>query len=147
MHLSLPKQFPLFILTSVFWSLQCLISALTEGRGGGHFFRLPCSAVLWGGRNAANTHLWCVLPVIQPHWFAPAHSVCALPVYPAQTLGCSAGNCLMRALVYMHFPGLSCSGSGSWVQRCRLGWACVLHLSQVRAAQVTSCLVLIVAPS
>ena len=30
LHLSLPKQFPLFILASVCWSLQCLISALTQ---------------------------------------------------------------------------------------------------------------------
>ena len=32
-------------------------------------------------------------------------------------------------------------------QRCRLGWACVLCPSQVRAAQVTRCLVSAVAPS
>ena len=30
----------LFILASVCWSLQCLISTLTQGGGGGHFFRL-----------------------------------------------------------------------------------------------------------
>ena len=47
--------------------------------------------------------------------FAPAHGVCAFPVYTAQTLGCSAGNCLMRALVCMHSPGLSCSCSGPQV--------------------------------
>ena len=47
--------------------------------------------------------------------FAPAHGMCAFPVYTAQALGCSAGNYLMRTLVYMHFPGLSHSGSGSWV--------------------------------
>ena len=51
-------------LTSVCWSLQCLISALTwwdggaGGSSGGHllffFFRLTCSVVLWGGRDAAN---------------------------------------------------------------------------------------------
>ena len=38
--------------------------------------------------------------------FAPAHST-------AQTLGCSAGNCLRRALGFMPFPGLSRSGSCS----------------------------------
>ena len=43
--------------------------------------------------------------------FAPTHSVCAFPLYTAQALGCSAGNCLRRALGCMHFPGLSCSGS------------------------------------
>ena len=47
--------------------------------------------------------------------FAPAHSVCAFPVYTAQALGCSAGNCLMWALGCVHFPGLSHSGSGSQV--------------------------------
>ena len=47
--------------------------------------------------------------------FAPTHSVCAFPVYTAQFPGCSAGNCLMRALVCMQFPGLSRSGSGSRV--------------------------------
>ena len=44
--------------------------------------------------------------------FAPAHGVCAFPIYTAQAPGCSAGNCLRRALVYTHFPGLSRSGSG-----------------------------------
>ena len=35
----------------------------------------------------------------------------AFPVYTAQALGSSAGNCLRRALGCMHFPGLNCSGS------------------------------------
>ena len=67
---------------------------------------------------------------------APAHGVCAFPVYTAQAPGCSAGNCLKQALGCVHFPGLSRSGSGSWV----------LHKgtdscpSQVRAAQATRCL-------
>ena len=47
--------------------------------------------------------------------FAPAHGVCAFPGYTAQTLGCSAENCLMQALVCLNFPGLSRSGSGSQV--------------------------------
>ena len=47
--------------------------------------------------------------------FAPAHSLCAFPVYTAKALGCSARNCLMLALVCMPFPGLSRSGSGSRV--------------------------------
>ena len=42
---------------------------------------------------------------------APAHGVCAFPVYTAQALDCSAGNCLMLALGCMHSPGLSLSGS------------------------------------
>ena len=36
-------------------SPQCLISALTQGGEGGHLFRLTCSVVLWGGKDAANT--------------------------------------------------------------------------------------------
>ena len=47
--------------------------------------------------------------------FAPAHSMCAFPFYTAQALGCSARNCLRQALGCMYFPGLSHSGSGSWV--------------------------------
>ena len=45
---------PSVLAASVCWSLQCLISALTQGGGGGHFFRLTCSVVLWGERDAAN---------------------------------------------------------------------------------------------
>ena len=47
--------------------------------------------------------------------FAPAHGMCAFPVYTAQALGCSAGNFLRQALGCMPFPGLSRSGSGSRV--------------------------------
>ena len=47
--------------------------------------------------------------------FAPAHGMCAFPVYTVQALGCSAENCLRRALDCMHFPGLSRSGSGTRV--------------------------------
>ena len=47
--------------------------------------------------------------------FAPAHGVCAFPVYTAQALGCCAGNSPRLALGYMHFPGLSHSGSGTQV--------------------------------
>ena len=47
--------------------------------------------------------------------FAPIQGVCAFPVYTAQALGCSAGNCLRLALGCMHFPDLSHSGSGTRV--------------------------------
>ena len=46
---------------------------------------------------------------------APAHGAFALPVHTAQALGCSAGNRPRPALGCMHFPGLSRSGSGTWV--------------------------------
>ena len=79
------------------------------------FFRLTCSVVLWGGWNNANKYYWSVITVIQPHWVCPTHSLCAFPVYTAQALGCSAGNCLMLALGCMHSPGLSHSSSDSRV--------------------------------
>ena len=54
------KAFPSVIASSVCWSLQCLISTLTQ-RGWWWeffllfvFFRLTCSVALWGGRDAAN---------------------------------------------------------------------------------------------
>ena len=46
---------------------------------------------------------------------APAHGACALHVYTAQALGCSTENRPRPALGCMHLPGLSCSGSGTWV--------------------------------
>ena len=80
--------------------------------------------------------------------FARTHGLCAFPVYTAQAPGCSAGGRGWGYLGCMHFPGLSHSGSGSWVQhKGTVGWACVLCLSQVRAAQVTRCLVSTVTPS
>ena len=85
-------EVPSVLASSVCWSLQCLTSALTQGGGGGHFFRLTCSVVLWGGREAANKKHWRVLAVSRPHWVSPAHGMCAFPVYTAQALGCSAGN-------------------------------------------------------
>ena len=103
-HLSLSKWFPLFILTSsVCWSLQCLISTLTEGGKGGHLFRLTCSVVLWGGRNTANKyhwHVWGVLSVSalprfeqlrQPGaWLAQSPQVCGVS-YHILGRGCLSG--------------------------------------------------------
>ena len=78
-------------------------------------FSFACSVVLWGGRNAANKchwHVWGVLPVFWPHWVCPhSRHVC----FPC--LHCSGSRLLYRerALSCVHFPGLSCSGSGSRV--------------------------------
>ena len=145
MHLSLPKQFPLFILaSSVCWSLQCLISTLTQGGSGGHFFRLTCSVVLWGGRNTANKYHWCVwgaLTVYGPHWVCPSYSVSR--VYTAKAPGCSAGALSKAGPAFCALPR-------SKLLRFRfsgLGWACVLCPSQVQAAQVTRCLASIVTSS
>ena len=46
---------------------------------------------------------------------APAQGTCALPAHTAQALGCSTGNRLGLAVGCMHLPGLSRSGSGTWV--------------------------------
>ena len=46
---------------------------------------------------------------------APAHGVCTFPAHTAQALGCSAGNRPRLALGCVHLPGLSRSGSGTWV--------------------------------
>ena len=116
MYLSLPEQFPLFILASVCKSLQCLLSTLIQGDEGGHFFSLTCAV----GReeHCKQISLACA---------GSARSVLAtvglLPltgrVLPQSTLlrlqVALQGNCPKWALGFVHFPGLSHSGSGSWV--------------------------------
>ena len=74
--------------------------------------------------------------------FAPAHSMCAFPVYTAQAPGCSAGELSkvgpgLRALSRSKLLRFRFLGTP---QRHRLSWACVLCPSQVRAAQATRCL-------
>ena len=78
-------------------------------------FRFICSVVLWGGRGAANNYHWPVwgaLAVFQPHWVCPHSRRVCIP-----HLHCSGFRLLYRerALSCVHFPGLSHSGSGSWV--------------------------------
>ena len=74
--------------------------------------------------------------------FTPTHGMYAFPVYTAQAPGCSAGG-LSKAGPGLHAlprsKPLRFRFSGT-PQRRRLSWACVLCLSQVRAAQVTWCL-------
>ena len=112
------------------------------------FFRLPCSVVLWGGRNTASKCLRGVIVVSQPHWVCPRSRCVCFP-----SLHCSGSSLLCRELSEAG-PGLHAlprskplrfrfSGTR---QRPRLGWASVLCPSQVRAAQVTRCLVSAVAP-
>ena len=115
MYLSLPKRFPLFILTSVCKSLQCLMSALTQGGEGGHLVRLTCSVMLWGGRDTTNKYhwlVWGVLAVFLQHRVCP-HSWCVCFL----SLHCSGFRllCRERFLGCVYFPGLSCSGSNSRV--------------------------------
>ena len=107
---SRPRRF-LCLASSVCWSLQCLISTLTQGGGGGHFLfkaHLFSCAVGREGRCKQIT-------------LACARSVSAtlhLPLlagHTAQALGCSPGNCPRPALGCMHLPGLSHAGSGTQV--------------------------------
>ena len=80
--------------------------------------------------------------------FAPAHGVCAFPVYTGQALGCSAKNSLRWALGCMHFQGLSHSGSGTRVLHkgadsvgpvfCALPWSEQLRQPGAWQAQATS---------
>ena len=81
--------------------------------------------------------------------FACTHGLCAFLVYTAQAPGCSAGAPSKAGPGLCALPRsktLKFRFSGT-PQRHRLGWACVLCLSQVRAAQVTRCLASTVAPS
>ena len=110
------KRFPLFILaSSVCWSLQCLISTLMQGAWWWSLFFLGCLVQsCFGERGTLQTNITGMcLQWFSHTGFVPTHGVCAYPVYTAQTLGCSSGNCLMWALGCMHFPGLS--PSGSWI--------------------------------
>ena len=102
--------------------------------------------MLWGGRVTAN-NTGVRLQCLGHTGFALAHGVCAFPV-----LHCLGSRLLCRELSEA-VPGLCAlprskplrfrySGSP---QRLRLGWACVLCPSQVRAAQVIRCLVSAVA--
>ena len=75
--------------------------------------------------------------------FAPAHGLCAFPVYSAQDPSGSAGKlskvdpgfCALPRSKLLRFRFLGTP------QGHRLGWACVLCCSQVRGAQETRCLV------
>ena len=46
---------------------------------------------------------------------APAQGACVLPAHTAHAVGFSFGNRPRPALGCMHLPGLSRSGSGTWV--------------------------------
>ena len=76
-------------------------------------------SLLWGGRNTANKyhwHVWGVLAVYGPHWVCPlltAHVLSWATLLRFQVA--QQGHCPKQALGFMHFPGLSCSGSGSQV--------------------------------
>ena len=105
-------------------------------------FRLTCSVVLWGGRNIANkyhSHVWGVLTVSQPHWVCPrSRRVCfpCLHCLGSRLLCWELSEASPRLYALPRSKLLRFRYLGS-PQRCRLGWACVLCPSQVRAAQAT----------
>ena len=113
----------LFILaSSLWWSLQCLVSALTQGGDVGHLFRLTCSAMLWGGRNTTNKYHWCawgVLAVSGPHWVCspcPRSRLTACVLSQSTLLRLQVALQLSKAgLGCVPFAGLSHSGSDSQV--------------------------------
>ena len=105
----------LFVLaSSVCWSLQCLISTLTQEGGGGHFFRLPCSVMLWGGRNCKKITLACAHSDSATLGL-PLRTACVLSLSMLLRLYVAQPGTVRQALGFMHFPGLSCSGSGTQV--------------------------------
>ena len=57
-----------------------------------------------------------MLTVYGPHWVCPSSQWCVLSQSTRLRLQVALqGNCPKRALGCVHFPGLSCSGSDSWV--------------------------------
>ena len=136
----------MFILaSSVCESLQCLISALTQGGKGGHLFRTTSSGVLWEGGTLQTQQwlVWGVLAVYGPHWVCPHSRHVCFPSLHCSGSRISAGELSkaspgLRALprpkpLRFRFLGTP--------QRHRLSWACVLCPFQVRGAQATRCLV------
>ena len=73
--------------------------------------------------------------------FAPTHGVCAFPVCTAQAPSCSARKLSKVGPGLRALPRSFRFRFSGTPQRHRLGWACVLCPSQVRAAQATRCLV------
>ena len=72
---------------------------------------------LRGGREGCckQITLACARSASATLGLPPVHGACSLPAHAAQALGCSAGNHPWPALGCLHFPGPSCSGSGTRV--------------------------------
>ena len=148
------------MIPSVHFSFFCLLASSvsnfrpdTKGAVGGHLFVGLLVQLCCGEGGTLQTNITGVCgecsQCLGHTGFAPTHGVCAFPVYTAQAPGCSAGELSkagpgLRALPRSKLLRFRFLGTP---QRHRLGWACVLCPSQVRAAQVTGCLVSAVAPS
>ena len=132
MYLSLPEWFPLLYFAFLCLQVPSVSHFHTDtGDEGGHSFRLTCLVVLWGGRNTTNKYhwrVWGVLAVYGPHWVCPSS---LQRVLSRSTLlrhqVALQGYCPKWALSFTHFPGLSCSDSGS--QLLRKGTDSVGHAS------------------
>ena len=133
---------PSVLAPSVWWSLQCLISTLTQGSHGGHFFRLTFSLRCGEGKTLQTNNTGMCSQCLSHTEPAPC-SQCMCP--PCSH--CSSSRLLCwepsEAGPGLHVPPrskpLRFRHSGS-PQRRRLSWACVLCPSRVRAAQVMRCL-------
>ena len=102
--------------SSVCWSFQCLISALTQR---GWWWTLFVGSLVQShcgkGGTLQTNNTGVFLQCFSHTGPAPTHGTCAFPAHTAQALGCSTRNRPRLALGYMHLPGLSRSGSGTRV--------------------------------
>ena len=112
------KAVPSVIDSSVCWSLQCLVSTLTQRGWWRTLFVFLGSLVQprCGEEGTLQTNNTGVCSQCLSHTgSAPAHGACSLPAHTAQALGCSTGNHPRPALGCLHLPGPSRSGSGTQV--------------------------------
>ena len=119
------KAVPSVIAASVCWSLQCLVSALTQrGWWWTLFFLGSLVQSHCGEGGTLQTNNTGVRSQCLSHTgSAPAHGACSLPAHTARALGCSAGN--NPRLAPPRSKPLRFRHSGS-PQRRGLGWAYVL---------------------
>ena len=101
------------------WKVSSVSNFRPDTRGRRRsLFRLTCSVVLWGGKDTADKHRSCVWGVLSV-WATlgllqlTAHVLSQSTLLRLQVV--LQGNCPKRILGCVHFPGLSCSGSGSRV--------------------------------
>ena len=101
----------LCLASSVCWSLQCLISALTQGgRWWTLFFFLGSLVQSRCGEGGMLQITLACARSVSATLGMPLHTA-----HTAQALGCFAGNPLRLALGCVRLPGLSGSGSGTQV--------------------------------
>ena len=82
----------------------------------GLYFSTSIGPFLCSGTNdRVLIYCTCHFQGGSPCFSFSAHSTCTLPAHTAQALGCSARNHPRPALGCMHLPGLSHSGSRTWI--------------------------------